>query len=133
MPASLRGRALLVAAPAPSPTTDSRQASASCTSPAPSVPARITRHDGFLADPPVGLPPGRRARPVRPEVDRYRFSLSDFADVEVLPLASPLLLDVEPWNPWHAPGSLPATLKVGCARPDRTGPRDDVISSPAPG
>ncbi|MFL6293330.1 MAG: LamG domain-containing protein [Thermoanaerobaculia bacterium] len=97
------------------------------------VPARgaaalLTSRDGFLTEPSAAYPPSGEIVLFDPEVDRYRFSLSDFADVEVLPLPSPLLLDVESWNPWHASGSLPATLKVQIA-PGQTQDRatNDVI------
>jgi hypothetical protein len=97
------------------------------------VPARgasalLTSRDGFLTEPSTAYPPNGEVELFDADVDRYRFSLSDFADVEVLPLPSPLLLGVESWNPWHASGSLPATLKVEIA-PGQTQDRitNDVI------
>jgi len=83
--------------------------------PARSAPALLTSRDCFLTEPSSAYPPNGEIVLFDPEVDRYRFGLSDFADVEVLPLPSPLLLDVESWNPWHASGSLPAMLKVQIA------------------
>mgnify|MGYP001335412555 CR=1 FL=1 len=80
-------------------------------------PAITTRRDGFLTEPssvgsPVSL--GEIALFDR-DVDRYRFALADFADVEISNLPAPLLLAAESWNPWHASGSLPPTLKVQLA------------------
>jgi hypothetical protein len=83
--------------------------------PGPGAPAVLTSRSGFLTEPPSAYPPDGELILFDPEVDRYRFSLADFANVEVLPLPSPLLLEVESWNPWHASGSLPATLKVEIA------------------
>ncbi len=96
--------------------------------PARNMPASLTSHNGFLTEPGSAYPPSGELVLFAPEVDRYRFSLTDFADVEVLPLPSPLVLDVERWNPWHASGSLPATLKVQTA-PGQTQDRNtgDVI------
>ena len=80
--------------------------------PAQNAPAAITSRDGFLTEPSTSYPPSGEIELFDPDVDRYSFALADFADVEVLPLPSPLLLDVESWNPWHTTGSLPSTLKV---------------------
>ncbi|MEA2558995.1 MAG: large repetitive protein [Acidobacteriota bacterium] len=93
-----------------------------------SAPAILTARDGFLTEPATAYPPNGEVELFDADVDRYRFALSDFADVEVLPLPSPLLLDVESWNPWHNFGSLPATLKVQIA-PGQTQDRNtgDVI------
>lgn len=90
------------------------------------MPASLTTHNGFLTEPGSAYPPSGELVLFAPEVDRYRFSLTDFANVEVLPLPSPLRLDVESWNPWH--NSLPSTLKVQIA-PGQTQDRNtgDVI------
>lgn len=96
--------------------------------PAQGAPALFTSRSGFITEPPAAYPPQGEVELFDADVDRYRFSLSDFADVEVVPLTPPLVLDVESWNPWHASGSLPATLKVETA-PGQTQDRDtlDVI------
>lgn len=83
--------------------------------PARNAPASLTSHNGFLTEPGSAYPPSGEIELFDADVDRYRFSLTDFANVEVLPLPSPLRLDVESWNPWHASGSLPSTLKVETA------------------
>lgn len=97
------------------------------------VPARgaaalLTSRDGFLTEPGTAYRPDGETELFDADVDRYRFALADFADVEVVPLTSPLRLDVESWNPWHASGSLPAMLKVETS-PGQTQDRNtpDVI------
>lgn len=77
--------------------------------PAQGAPALTTSRDGFLTEPPNPLSTAG-INLFEPDVDRYRFALADFADVEILPLPASVGLEVEHWSPWqHNP---PSTLRV---------------------
>ena len=98
--------------------------------PLPNGPPLTTSRDGFLTEPDPAASPASFGDVTlfRPEVDRFRFSLADFADVDIAPLANPLRLDVEQWNPWHhdAPASLKVEIAPGVTE---VRPTQDVIGS----
>lgn len=87
--------------------------------PPPNAAALVTRRDGFLTEPGASFPLGSEVTLFSSEVDRYRFSLADFADVEFATLPPPLVLDVKTKSAWHH--SPPQTLKV------QTSPGQSVV------
>lgn len=74
-----------------------------------------TSRNGFLTEPSTTGTGFGEITLFAPDIDRYRFDLADFADVEIPSLSAPLLLTAESWNPWHTSGSLPPMLKTQLA------------------
>ncbi|HWM89562.1 MAG TPA: LamG domain-containing protein [Thermoanaerobaculia bacterium] len=95
--------------------------------PAPNAAPLTRTHASFLTEPgPSGFPPNGEISLFKGEVDRYSFSLADFANVTFGTLPAPLRLDVEPISRWHH--LPPPTLRVEIA-PGQTQERDtdDVL------
>lgn len=76
----------------------------------------VTRYESHIVEQPLNFtdPEFGFTELFAADVDRYRFSVEDFAEIAVAtPGAGSLLnVDVEQWNPWHWIGSLPPDVEL---------------------